>query len=68
MLHLKTGPLKSDLQKVRISNVFGFQMVGFQIPTVFRDIEGEGVILVVVIVIVVIVYLINLNYIFGIHV
>ena len=28
--------LKSELQKVRISNVSKFQMVGFQIPSVYR--------------------------------
>ena len=31
----KTDHLNSDLEKVRISNVSKFQMVGFQIPTVF---------------------------------
>ena len=31
----KPDHLKSNLQNVWISNAFGFQMVGFQIPTVF---------------------------------
>ena len=35
--YLKPDHLKSDLQKVRISNVSGFQMVGFQIPTVLNQ-------------------------------
>ena len=30
----KAHPFESNLRKVRISNVSGFQMVGFQIPTV----------------------------------
>ena len=32
----KLNHLESDLQEVRISNVSGLQMVGFQISTVFQ--------------------------------
>ena len=37
---LKLDHLKSDLQKVWISNVSRFQMVKFQIPTVYRPLHN----------------------------
>ena len=37
----KPDHLKSDLQKVRILNVFRFQMVGFQTPFVFKFLQAK---------------------------
>ena len=42
MGHLSPNHLNNDLQKVRILNVSGFGMVGFQIPTVIQKAQKLG--------------------------